>query len=223
MERGRIGYSEIDQAIGDLTLIAFYYLLRIGECTIKGKQNETKQMVQFKYEDITFFKKNVAGQLRCLSHDAPADLITPADGATMKLDNQKNGWKGVCIYQEANGEVYLCPVRALGRRFLHIRLHGGSAKTLLSTLWEKKIKTDITSEQISRALKSAATELHYPTNKGIPITRINTHSLCSGGANALALAGYSDTHIQKMGRWRGATFKEYIREEHATHTTCQET
>ena len=31
--------------------------------------------------------------------------------------------------------------------------------------------------------------------------------------NALALAGYSDTQIQKMGRWRGATFKEYIRNE----------
>ena len=84
-------------------------------------------------------------------------------------------------------------------------------------MWEKKIKTDITSEQISRALKSAATELHYPTKKGIPITRINTHSLCSGGANALALAGYSDTQIQKMGRWCGATFKEYIREELACY------
>jgi hypothetical protein len=30
---------------------------------------------------------------------------------------------------------------------------------------------------------------------------------------ALTLLGYSDTQIQKMGRWRGATFKEYIREE----------
>ncbi len=55
--------------------------------------------------------------------------------------------------------------------------------------------------------------LHYPTAKGIPIERINTHSLRSGGANALALSGYSDTQIQKMGRWRGATFKEYIRNE----------
>ena len=35
---------------------------------------------------------------------------------------------------------------------------------------------------------------------------MNTHSLRSGGANALALAGYSDTQIQKMGRW----FKEYV-------------
>ena len=39
-----------------------------------------------------------------------------------------------------------------------------------------------------------------------------------GGANALALAGYSDTQIQKMGRWRGATFKEYIREELACYS-----
>jgi hypothetical protein len=36
--------------------------------------------------------------------------------------------------------------------------------------------------------------------------------------NALALSGYSDTQIQKMGRWRGATFKEYIREELANYS-----
>ena len=29
----------------------------------------------------------------------------------------------------------------------------------------------------------------------------------------MSLAGYSDTQIQKMGRWRGVTIKEYIREE----------
>ncbi len=78
---------------------------------------------------------------------------------------------------------------------------------------------DVTAENVSRALKSAAVDLQYPTTKGIPIIRINTHSLCCGGANALALAGYSDTQIQKMGRWRGATFKEYIREELACYAT----
>ena len=217
-ENGRDGNaSELDTAVGDLTLIAFYYLLRIGEYTIKGKRNETKQTIQFKYEDITFFKKNSAGQLRCLSRDAAAHLIASADGATMKLDNQKNGWKGVCVYQEANGEDYLCPVKALGRRFLHIRKHGGSAKTFLSSYWKANTRADVTAEDVSRALKLAATELQYPTTKGIPISRINTHSLRSGGANALALAGYSDTQIQKMGRWRGATFKEYIREELACY------
>ncbi len=46
------------RAVGDLALIAFYYLLRIGEYTIKGKRNKTKQTVQFKLEDVTFYKKN---------------------------------------------------------------------------------------------------------------------------------------------------------------------
>jgi hypothetical protein len=31
------------------------------------------------------------------------------------------------------------------------------------------------------------------------------------------LSGYSETAIQKMGRWKGVTFKEYIREELANY------
>jgi hypothetical protein len=47
----------------------------------------------------------------------------------------------------------------------------------------------------------------------------NQHTLPSKrGANALALSGYSDTQIQKMGRWKGATFKEYICEELACYS-----
>ncbi len=66
------------------------------------------------------------------------------------------------------------------------------------------------------AIKRAASVLDYPIAKGIPIERIDTHSLRSGGANALSLAGLSDTQIQKMGRWQGATFKEYVRKELAS-------
>ena len=58
----------------------------------------------------------------------------------------------------------------------------------------------------------AAAALDYPSSKGIPIERIDTHSLRCGGANALSLSGYSDRQIQKMGRWRSATFLEYIKE-----------
>jgi hypothetical protein len=157
--------------------------------------NKTKQTVQFKYEDITFFKKILSGLLRCLLRDAPAHLIATVDGATMKLDNQKNRWKGVCVYQEANSNDYLCPLKALGQRFLHLHLHGGTGKTFLSSYWTKGAKADVTAENISRASKSARTELQYPTNKGIPISRINIHSLRSGRANPLALSGYLDTQI----------------------------
>jgi hypothetical protein len=134
-----------------------------------------------------------------------------ADGATMKLDNQKNGWKGVCVYQEANGDPTHCPVRALGQLYLHLCVNEASKKTVILAYFHDGKRFDVTSDHISLALKLAARALEYPTIKGIPIKRINTHSLCSGAANALALAAYFNTQIQKMGRWRGATFKEYVR------------
>jgi hypothetical protein len=56
-----------------------------------------KQKGQFKLENVTFYKRTRNGQLRCLPKNAPAHLILTADSATLKLDNQKNGWKGVCV------------------------------------------------------------------------------------------------------------------------------
>ncbi len=95
-------------------MIAFYYLLRIGEYTTKGTRNNSKQTEEFKLGDIMFFRKDAQCNLRYLPRDAHADLIRLADGATMKLDNQKNGWKGVCVYQQANDDPIDCPIRALG-------------------------------------------------------------------------------------------------------------
>ena len=82
----------------------------------------------------------------------------------------------------------------------------------MSAYFEAGSQCYVTDQHIRDAVKLAATALQYPTTRGTPISLINTHSLRIGGACALALAGYSDTQIQKMGRWRGATFKEYVRE-----------
>ena len=85
--------------------------------------------------------------------------------------------------------------------------------TFLSAYFDDDGRHDISDKDISVGLKAAATTLNYPVEKGIPIELVDTHSLRGGGANALSLAGYSDREIQKMGRWRGTTFMEYIREE----------
>jgi hypothetical protein len=190
----------------------------VGEYTFKGTRNESKQTVQFKLEDITFFHRNELGQLRCLPQDAPFEMLLAVEGATLKLDNQKNGWKGVCIYQQHNGEPLRCPVRALARRVIHLQKHNTVGKDYLSAYFVDGARKDITAEDISKHLKLAAGLLHYPTQKGIPIERVDTHSLRGGGANDLALSGFSDTQIQKMGCWRGATFKEYIWEELANYS-----
>ena len=63
-EAGHKAASVLDQAIADLTTIAFYYFLRVGEYTVKRNRNKTKHMVQFKMEDVTFFKKDNNGRLR---------------------------------------------------------------------------------------------------------------------------------------------------------------
>jgi len=184
---------ELDRAVDDLTMIAFYYLLRIGEYTTKGTRNNSKQMEEFNMGDITFFAKDKQGNLCCLPRDGTSDLIAAADGATMKLDNQKNGWKGVCVYQEANGDPLDCPVRALGRGYLHLCKNGATKTTIIAAYFNMGRRYDVTSGHISSALKMAAEALEYPTIKGILIEWVNTHLLRSGGANALALTGYSDT------------------------------
>lgn len=216
----QVGATEKEKAVGDSALIAFYYLLRIGEYTVKkgtdpdaGGPRQTKTE-QFKLCDVVFFATHTStGHLFKVTRNARKFDIMRAKCATLKLDNQKNGWKGVCINHEHNGEKINCPVRALGRRYLHIRGHTSNFDTLLSAYWEDGEKCYLHNQDMSGALKWAVKELDYLGRRGIPVERIDTHSLCVGGACSLALAGYSDTQIQKMGRWRGATFKEYIREE----------
>ncbi len=103
--------STLNKAVEDLSLITYYYLLRIREYTTKSKRENTKQTVQFKMEDVRFFGRDKTDRLRCLPQDASDQLIATASGATtLKLDNQKNGWKGVSIYHEENGDDVMCPV-----------------------------------------------------------------------------------------------------------------
>jgi hypothetical protein len=176
-----MGYSKSGtahtRAVGDLSLIACYYLLRIGMYTIKGKHNNTKQMVQFKLEDVTFYKRTKNGQLCCLPKNAPAHLILSANSATLKVDNQKNGWKGVCVHQETNSNIFFCPIRALEQCVVHLRRHKASKSSFLSTFYHKGKKCDVTGEDISKGLKMAATLHKYPETWGIPIELIDTHSL----------------------------------------------
>ena len=106
------------------------------------------------------------------------------------------------MYHESNGEAWHCPVRALARRHIHLRKNGTDTKTFLLAYYDDKGQHgNITNKDVSKSPKAAATVLEYPTAKGILIDRIDTHSLQSSGANALSLSGYSDTQIQKMGRW----------------------
>ena len=145
----------------------------------------------------------VHSQLSCLPWCAPAYLIIMANGATLKLENQKNVENDL---QLPGSQWQWLPLPSLCTRmlFLHLRHHGAVTKAFFSSYWTEGTKANVMAEIISRALKLVAVKLKHPTNKGIPIKRINTHSLHSRGANALALtqAGYLNMQIQ-IGSWPG--------------------
>ena len=215
----RAGASEKAKAVGQSALIAYYYLLRNGEYTCKEYGSPDTQTEQFRIKDVTFFRISSQGKLYQVPRRARAFEFMTAQTATLRLGNQKNGWKNVCINQEHNGDDIFCPVRALAQRYCHILKHTSDMDTLLSAYWEENgTPTHVTDNDIRGSIKWAAERLNYPTERGIPIELVDTHSLRIGGACSLALAGYSETQIQKMGRWRGATFKEYIREQLACYS-----
>jgi hypothetical protein len=77
--------TTLETAVGCLTLIAFFYLLRVGEYTVKSSHKNTKRTVQFKMEDVVFFKRNATGQLRQLSRHAPdSDILTAVSRMTTR-------------------------------------------------------------------------------------------------------------------------------------------
>ncbi len=80
-----------------------------------------------------------------------------------KLDNQKNGWKGICIYQQHNGEPLRCLVHALARCVIHLRKQNTVGKDYLSAYFVDGARKNVTAEDISKHLKLAAGLLHYPT------------------------------------------------------------
>ena len=90
--------------------------------------------------------------MRQLPINALDEDILSADGATLKLENQKNGWKGVCVYQEHNIDEKFSPVRALGRRCISIQ-KVNNKNTYLSAYWVEVRRKYFNDENMSAALK----------------------------------------------------------------------
>ena len=110
-------------------------------------------------------------------------------------------------------------VRSLARRYIHIRRHSKSENAMICSYWDEMGRAGVTDRDISFAVKFAAAMLDYP-KRGIPVDRVDTHSLRAGGACVMKLAGYKDSTIIKRGIWspESITFLEYIQNQLSTFT-----
>ena len=77
------------QAISDLIIIAFFYLLWVGEYTIPAHNHQTCT-IQFWHKDVHLWCLQ-----QLLPHTAPLVTLLSADGTTLYIDNQKNGSWGI--------------------------------------------------------------------------------------------------------------------------------
>ena len=201
--------TQQEQAAGQLTLIAFYYLLRVGEytkpryVTRNGKKERSTRTRQFTVGSVGFFKDGAI-----LSRNSPIEVLLTADAATLKISNQKNGRMGETIHQRSIDKL-ACPIKALAHRVHNILSQGGTSDSLLCQYGNSNDKTHISSKEIIILLRAAATTLQLQ-KQAIDPDLIGAHSLRSGGAMALKLHGYDDTTIRKMGRWTSDTFLQYI-------------
>jgi hypothetical protein len=201
------------EAIADLTNIAFYYLLRVGEYT--KPRSDSTNTIPFRVQDITFRRRD--GTL--IPNASPLATLLTASEATIRMPNQKNGVKGQCIHQECTASPY-SPIKSLARRVHHILSNNGSAINNifhyihpLQVAWQS-----ISAHHINDGLKLAAAQIglyHLGYTEG----DISSHSLRAGGAMAMHLNGIDANTIRKMGRWRSDTFLMYIHEQISAFAT----
>jgi hypothetical protein len=201
--------SQQIKSIGSLALIAFYYLLRVGEYTQprfvfrNGSKIRATRTKQFVVDNVGFFKED-----RLLARSSSLEELLTATSATLKITNQKNGRMGETIHQQALASE-TCPVKALAYQTHHIISNGGTGETLLCSYFDDDTWHTVQSSDIVNAVRTA-TKLLNLHNQGIDPDLVGAHSLRAGGAMALKLHGFDDTTIMKMGRWTSLTFLQYI-------------
>ena len=200
------------RASGSLIMIAFYFLLRVGEYTRpryvnrNGERVRATRTIQFSYLNVGFFKNG-----KVVSRQSPLSTLLTCDSVTLKITNQKNGRMGDTIHHKTNGSP-LCPIKALAHRIDHINQHSTDPSIedrLLCSYFENDTWGTITSTDIISLVRQSAKDLNLH-KQGIDPDLIGAHSLRAGGAMALRLHGYDDTTIMKMGRWTSLTFTQYI-------------
>ena len=98
----RKGISTQQQEVGDLEMIAFYYILRVGEYTAPKKRGRQPRTQFFLVNDVTFFKlSKTCGFLSPLPINSNRQELLAAVTATLRITEQKKSFKGACVHYGA--------------------------------------------------------------------------------------------------------------------------
>ena len=186
-----------------LIILAYFFLLRVGEYTPARNKKRRKRTVALRKCDVTLLHNGAP-----MDKEAPLSVLLTATSCTICLENQKNGFKNLTLCHDTSGDDDFCPVREMA--YLVHQLRGRPADTALGTCYDEEGREHRTlSSQVLAMIRLAAAQDNLQS-AGYDLSRIGTHSLRSGGATRLKHAGEDDGLIKKLGRWSGETYAKYI-------------
>jgi hypothetical protein len=166
-----------DQALADLVVLAFFFLLRIGEYMPSGNCNT--RTTQIRRTDLQFWRKLPTGIMDRISPLATLAGLLQADAVTITLDNQENGQRGAVLQHKALPNNPSCLCRAAARRFVSMRLCGDphNANAILSLYAPHK---HILATHMAVGIRVVALRSMIWL-QGYNLLRIGPHSLCASG------------------------------------------
>ena len=198
-------YGRVNRHVCDLTIIAFYWLLRPAEYTPSRGAGRSQA---FRFCDVSFTIGDVVRSATDLSlNDVTESSVT---SAVLTFTDQKNGVRGEQVAQRANTDPIMCPAKALFRLTQHLRDHRAPATSPLYTFYDStNTARTVSSRLITNGLRHSAQSLQDTT--GIDYALLSARSLRPGGATALMCANIDPTWIQLLGRWKSNAMLRYLR------------
>jgi hypothetical protein len=192
--------TDRSQTIADMILLGFYYLLRPGEyaCT------DNPESAPFRLCDVHLLR----GPVRLDPFTATEWELRSATTAALEFTTQKNGTRGELIGLNRSGDPRWCPVIALIKRVLYLRLHHASPTTPLYSYTTQGTWYAVTASDLTTHLRTAATAIGLAS--GITASDISARSLRASGAMALLCAAVDTDIIRLIGRWRSDEMLRYL-------------
>jgi hypothetical protein len=192
----------------DVTLIAFFYLLCVGEYTTpsppKGQAPKAKRTIALRDCDIKMWCKGVL-----ILHLVGLSMLLMADSATICIANTKNGTKGTMVHQDAFGGP-ICPVATLARRIANIQ-QAKSPRCPINSVFPLagRRPTLVSDRDIGTVIRWGAM-FDCLLMREYTLDRISSHCLQAGGAMAMKLSRALDSIIMQVGQWSSMTYLTYI-------------
>jgi hypothetical protein len=215
------------EALKDMAVLGFFYLLRPGEYAASNSRAKDHDTLgkPFKLKHTAFLLKNkkfkyghdLLPRGKKLCNDWKPESMKMA---MLEFNNQKSTARGDKLSHSYRGGK-LCPGTALYNRVYALVDHQGKATRhpagidaplhayFVPAAGRSKARwDDVTTAQLTEALRLAAKRCEHLT--GIPPKSINARSLHTGGATALLCAGVSKDITKILGRWRSDAVDLYL-------------